>query len=158
MPNGGSDCCGECVFNRAIQELGSLHGKGESDHQVFWGRSYCTLRSVKITEPFWTYCANYSHDESKIRGVVAKGWIFASGIYEGYVRIPWHGDVEPSVNVATTCSVCRRKTESGIEVKASDNSMLGFCSNRHYVQWWKTQHDDDSMSADRYADPEKPGK
>jgi hypothetical protein len=156
MPNGGPDCCGECVLNRAIQELGSPHGKSEGDCKEIWNRSYCTLRSVKITEPFWTYCANYSHEKSKISGEVAKGWVFASGIYEGYVRIPWHGNIEALVNVATTCSVCGRPKASGIEVKASDNSLLGFCSNRHYVQWWKTQHDDASIRADHYADPGPP--
>jgi len=116
-------------------------------------RSYCALRSVKITVPFRTYCANYSQGASKIPGAVAKGWIFASGIYERYVRIPWHGDVESLVNVYATCSVCGCKTKAGVEVKASENSVLGLCSNRHYVQWWKTQHDDASISADRYADP-----
>jgi hypothetical protein len=141
-----------------MQELGSPHGKGESERQGFWDRSYCTLRSVKITVPFWTYCANYSHDKSCVPGAVAKGWIFASGLYEGYVRIPWHGDVEPLVNVATICAVCGRKTESGIVVQASEDSLLGFCSNRHYVEWWSTQHDDPSVRADDYAEPEGPRK
>ena len=77
---------------------------------------------------------------------------------QGYVRIPWHGDIEPLVNVATTCSVCGRKTETGIEIKGSDSLSLGFCSNRHYVQWWKTQHDDASISEDHYADPGNPSR
>jgi hypothetical protein len=110
---------------------------------------------VKITVPFWTYCANYEHDPSKIPGAAPIGWIFASGLWEGYVRIPWHGDAEPIVRVATTCFVCGRQTESGIEVKASEASLLGFCSNRHYVQWWKTQHEDASISAEVYADPNR---
>jgi hypothetical protein len=155
MPNGGTDCCGECVFNRAIQELGSPHSKAQVDHQAFWDRSYCTLRAVKITNPFWTYCANYSHDRAKIPGAVPRGWIFASGLYEGYVRIPWHGAIEPTTNVATTCSVCGRAVKAGIEVQTGQKSSLGFCSNRHYVQWWKTQHDDASIKAEDYADPEQ---
>jgi hypothetical protein len=158
MPNGGADCCGECVLNRAIQQLGSPHGKAESDRQEFWARSYCTLRLVKITVPFWTYCANYSHDDSRIPGAVPRGWIFASGVYEGYVRIPWHGDIEPLVGVSTICFICGRPTEAGIEVKANESLSLGFCSNRHYVRWWKTQHDDPSISEERYRDPDKAAK
>jgi hypothetical protein len=158
MPNGGPDCCGQCAFNRTIQKIGSPNRTDESDRQEFWNNSYCTLRFVKLTKPFWTYCANYSHDAPKILGAKATGWIFASGIYEGYVRIPWHGSTEPMVGVPTTCSVCGRKTESGIELTTSDDSSLGFCSNRHYVAWWRTQHNDPAIRADHFADPEETSK
>jgi hypothetical protein len=32
---------------------------------------------------------------------------------------------------------------------------LGFCTNRHYVQWWKTVHNDKSLNPERYESPEK---
>jgi hypothetical protein len=155
MPNGGPDCCGHCVFNFAIQRLGPLHILRLGQWKQFWNDSYCTLRSVAITEPFWTYCANYSHDANKTPGAKATGSIFANGLYEeGYARIPWHGSAEPKAHVPATCFICCRKTASGIVVTTTDNALLGFCSNRHYVAWWRTQHDDPGIRADDFADPE----
>ena len=58
-------------------------------------------------------------------------------LFEGYVRIPWNGKNEPLISVPAKCSVCSRETKDGIAVK-HENAMLGFCTNRHYVQWWKT--------------------
>ena len=56
MPNGGSDCCGTCWFNRRNQ--------GERD----WQRCaddlvdpYCDIRDRAIEDPFYTYCANHPH-------------------------------------------------------------------------------------------------
>ena len=54
MPNGGSDCCGTCWFNRTK--------RGERD----WSRRadksippYCEIRDIAIEDPFYTYCANH---------------------------------------------------------------------------------------------------
>ena len=53
MPNGGSDCCGTCWFNRANGgEMGSDH----HDHSI---PSYCEIRDLEIEDPFWTYCGNH---------------------------------------------------------------------------------------------------
>ncbi len=56
MPNGGSDCCGTCWFNRT--------NRGERD----WMRArddsippYCEIRSIAIEVPFYTYCVNHPH-------------------------------------------------------------------------------------------------
>ncbi len=55
MPNGGSDCCGTCWFNRRNKgEAGCGHsGDSEPDH--------CEIRDLTIDNPFYTYCANHPH-------------------------------------------------------------------------------------------------
>ena len=56
MPNGGSDCCGTCWFNRTNQ--------GERDWQRFRDESvepFCDIRGQAIESPFYTYCANHPH-------------------------------------------------------------------------------------------------
>ena len=54
MPNGGSDCCGTCWFNRTNQgERDWLRG---SDRSI---PPYCEIREVAIPNPFYTYCANH---------------------------------------------------------------------------------------------------
>ena len=55
MPNGGSDCCGTCWFNRAN---GGKPGSANHDHEV---PSYCEIRQLEIPDPFYTYCANHPH-------------------------------------------------------------------------------------------------
>jgi hypothetical protein len=96
------------------------------------------------------------HDESGIPGVEPEGWIWAGALKDEHRRIPWHGDNEPSVDVPTNCIICGRKTESGIEVRANESSLIGFCSNRHYIEWWKAQHEDASISVDCYPAPDAP--
>lgn len=56
MPNGGSDCCGTCWFNRINQD------------QRNWSRPrdrttppFCEIRNLAIDDPFYTYCANHPH-------------------------------------------------------------------------------------------------
>lgn len=153
MPNGGPDCCGNCSHNRAVQEMAHPHPE---QRERFWQLSYCTLRDVKISNPFWTYCRNFGygkHPETRNKEESPKGSISASGLYEGYVRIPWDDKNEPQVSVPATCSICGRKTDEGIEI-THENIGYGFCTNRHYVQWWKTIHVDDSLIADDYESPE----
>ena len=56
MPNGGSDCCGTCWFNRRNQgERGNPEGRNRGD------APYSEIREVRIRNPFWTYCANHPH-------------------------------------------------------------------------------------------------
>jgi hypothetical protein len=154
MPNGGSDCCGNCSFNRAVQEIGQPE---QYQFDEFCRLSNCTLRNLKITNPFWTYCNNFHHrklqsdidERTKIRGSV-----FASGLYEGYVRIPWHGDNEPIVAVRCTCSICGRTKNEGINV-FHEGEYIGFCTNKHYIDWWKTEHDDPMISSEGLKTPEE---
>ncbi|MCY3767731.1 MAG: hypothetical protein OXH06_20125 [Gemmatimonadetes bacterium] len=56
MPNGGSDCCGTCWFNRKNQ--------GERDWLLYVDTSvpsHCEIRDIAIKDPFYTYCANHPH-------------------------------------------------------------------------------------------------
>ena len=55
MPNGGSDCCGTCWFNRENQvEAGYAH-MSEAEP------AYCEIRNLDIPNPFYTCCANHPH-------------------------------------------------------------------------------------------------
>jgi len=156
MPNGGSDCCGCCRHNRAVQEMGTF--PDESLRDLFWERSHCTVRDVNITNPFWTYCRNFDRGkipEERDKRVRPKGWIWASALYEGrgYDRIPWDDKNEPRVSVPATCSVCGDQTDKGIEID-HEGRTVGFCTNRHYVQWWKTIHHDDNIRVESW-EPEQ---
>jgi hypothetical protein len=125
-------------------------------HEQFWELSHCTLRDVKITEPFWTYCRNFEygeHPESRDKEEKPTGMITVSGLYEGYVRIPWDDNNEPHTRLPATCSICGRVTDSGIEI-AHKGEALGFCTNRHYLEWWVSVHHDDSYRPEDYQSPE----
>jgi hypothetical protein len=154
MPNGGPDCCGNCSHNRAVQEMAHPHPE---QPELFEQLSHCTLRDVKIDNPFWTYCRNFSygkHPETRNKEESPKGWISSSGLYEGYVRIPWDDKNEPQISVSATCSICGRKTDEGIEI-SHENQTFGFCTNRHYVQWWKTFHRDEFLKTEDFETPEE---
>ena len=55
MPNGGSDCCGTCWFN------GKNKGAAGYGHADDAEPDYCTIRSLPIVDPFYTYCGNHPH-------------------------------------------------------------------------------------------------
>ena len=55
MPNGGSDCCGTCWFNRAN---GGKKGSDNHDHRI---PSYCEIRDLPIKDPSYTYCSNHPY-------------------------------------------------------------------------------------------------
>ena len=55
MPNGGSDCCGTCWFNRANS---GKKGSDNHDHRL---PSYCEIRDLPVRDPFYTYCANHPY-------------------------------------------------------------------------------------------------
>ncbi|MXZ59352.1 MAG: hypothetical protein F4Z12_00615 [Acidobacteria bacterium] len=55
MPNGGSDCCGTCWFNRANH---GRAGPGTHDRST---PSYCEIRDIALENPFYTYCANHPY-------------------------------------------------------------------------------------------------
>lgn len=140
MPNGGPDCCGNCSHNKAVQDIA---------HPQPWAEfnSYCTLRKVEIKDAFWTYCNNFEYGkspENRQVSVEPNGPITSSGLYEGYVRIPWLGDTAPSVigdnddDADLCCSVCGFRSKSGITLKVKDESK-SFCTNRHYLEWWNQQ-------------------
>ena len=55
MPNGGSDCCGTCWFNRAN---GGRSGPKNHDRTI---PSFCEIRGIALNNPFYTYCANHPY-------------------------------------------------------------------------------------------------
>ena len=55
MPNGGSDCCGTCWFNRKNE------GEAGYDHADSSRPDHCEIRGLPIAEPLYTYCANHPH-------------------------------------------------------------------------------------------------
>ena len=56
MPNGGSDCCGTCWFNKKNQ--GERNRTRRGDDSI---PPYCEIRKVAVPDPFYTYCANHPH-------------------------------------------------------------------------------------------------
>lgn len=149
MPNGGPDNCFNCIHNEAN------HGEGLrnlADLEAYMQRSRCRLRQLDTPRPHWTYCASFTHDATRTE---VKGPVWASGRFEGfYVRIPWHGGQEPRTGVPVTCFVCGREEREGIEIATADGT-LGFCCNRHYVEWWLSQHEDSSVTTDGLPAPEE---
>ncbi len=154
MPNGGPDCCGNCSHNRAVQEMAHPH---PDKREQFLELSRCTLRDINITNPFWTYCKNFSYGkkpEERNQQESINGLVTSSGLYEGYVRIPWDNNNEPQVSIPAICKICGLKTQEGIIIE-SDNVSYGFCTNRHYIEWWKSRHNDDTFNPDHYERPEE---
>lgn len=118
MPNGGPDCCGNCAYNP--------------------NGGVCVLRDVTVLgHKMWTYCANFSHTSRENEEI--KGPIFASGLYEGYVRIPWLGDRAPRTGRAVKCFDCGDHVENGVEIELRTGEKFGFCCNRNYVLWWSSR-------------------
>ena len=129
MPNGGPDCCGKCYHNP--------------------NGGFCELRDVMIVDKMWTYCANYTHSEKA--NLKIKGPIFSTGLYEGYVRLPWLGDRRPKSNRQVQCYECGDYVESGIEIELRTGEKFGFCCNKNYFKWWadQTQGDEERASPDQ---------
>lgn len=140
MPNGGPDNCGTCGFNR--RNRGVWRNPVPGEQQL----PFCEIRGLTVLADHWTYCQNWHTRTKKLIGP-----IYASGLYEnGYRRIPWHGAVEPESIGAGACSECGKTFADGIAIVSIESARLVFCSNLHYLQWWKRQHpeEDAPMSDD----------
>lgn len=128
MPNGGADNCIYCGFNEP--------NEGEWDRRVDGSvRSQrpgsCLIGDgLPIRDPHWTYCVNFHSRSSE-----PSGPLYASGLYEtGYSRIPWNGAFEPQPYVPATCVVCGVDVDKGITVALDRRTIVGACSNAHYVE------------------------
>jgi len=149
MPNGGIDNCGLCGFNRANAGVWWNH---ENITKEKLENAFCTLRSVKVTVPMWTYCLNFETKKTEpdgpicMVGLIEKkpGWLYA--------RIPWHGTREPKLCVAGTCG-CGRAVAEGIAVQTEDGPQF-FCCNAHYIAWWRKQHPNETYRWDLKEWPE----
>ena len=82
MPNGGSDCCGTCWFNRSN---GGEPGSADFDPAV---PSYCEIRDLAIPDPFYTYCANHPHHRAN-RDPIPIGPVYVHDHGEGSGRVFW---------------------------------------------------------------------
>lgn len=85
MPNGGSDCCGTCWFNRRNQ------GEAGYGHVDDVEPNHCTIRDLAIENAFWTYCGNHPHhrpqqDPIPLGPVVVRGEGSSGGHYP---RVVW---------------------------------------------------------------------
>jgi hypothetical protein len=139
MPNGGPDNCGTCGFNR--NNRGLWRHPNPDDGAI----AFCEIRDLPVPIDHWTYCQNW---HTRTRAPI--GPVYASGLYDrGYRRIPWHGAVSPESGVPGVCSECRASFADGIGMAGIERAPLAFCSNLHYLQWWKRQHpgEDAPMSA-----------
>lgn len=75
MPNGGSDCCGTCWFNAKNKGEVGYHHAGDPEP------AFCTIRSLPIGNPFFTYCANHPHRRPE-RDSVPIGPVFTESTRE----------------------------------------------------------------------------
>lgn len=71
-----------------------------------------------------------------------------------YCRIPWFGTLAPVFKVPVECWVCGRKVNGGIALDVRGQT-FGFCTNRHYVDWWKIECDDPNIVSSFLNTPEK---
>ena len=90
MPNGGSDCCGTCWFNRVNDGKSGFPKPPRRDD------AYCEIRSVAIAHPFFTYCANHPHHNPD-RIDVPIGPIYVSDGYPYSRRVLEHCPDEEEV-------------------------------------------------------------
>src|SRR5229473_3659679 len=133
MPNGGPDNCGICGFNRRNRGIWRNPQPDESQPH------FCEIRYVAVLIDHWTYCQNW---HSRTREPI--GPIYASGLYEGgYRRIPWNGTVEPEQGISGVCHECGTAFADGLQIAVVESGPLQFCSNLHYMQWWKRQYPDE---------------
>ena len=72
MPNGGSDCCGMCWFNRSN---GGQRGSRNFNREI---PSFCEIRQLAIPNPFYTYCANHPYRRSS-RDPIPIGPVYVHG-------------------------------------------------------------------------------
>ena len=59
MPNGGSDNCGTCWFNRANE--GRTAQEVPRPRQEAGEQAWCTIRGIEVSGPYWAYCANHQY-------------------------------------------------------------------------------------------------
>jgi len=89
MPNGGSDCCATCWFNRKNKGKAGYGHKGEPEP------NHCEIRDLLIDDPFYTYCANHPHRiERKLR--VPIGPVFtgdSDGNRQVWMKAPDNEDI-----------------------------------------------------------------
>ncbi len=144
MPNGGSDCCGTCPFNRTNKDKSQ--------------EPFCEIRKFRIEKPYWTYCNNHPRRNPLLsktpRGPV---WAPIFADYDSkpfsedlripprllppigdamYVRVPYYQNTRPIEDESGDCTICGEKCENTISVEPLNEDKKYFCSTAHYFEWW----------------------
>ena len=130
MPNGGSDNCRSCRFNSINIKEGI-----EANYPFRYDAS-CVIRRFLISVPLGTYCANY-HSENK----QPEGPIYTDITSEGK-RLPWYKYYKPTFSEPSSCHICDRKFNRGINIQLGDDAHIQFCCENHYMKWWKVANPD----------------
>lgn len=138
MPNGGPDCCNDCMFLKGDKRVQKIDDK---DRIVPVGQ--CVLRKTLIRKPYETFCASFMH----WRRPKSKGSIFGISFVSYPKHLPWHGNIQPELCSPSLCCVCKEGSKQGIQITIGEN-ILQFCSERHYVQWWNDKHADEDVHFD----------
>ena len=87
MPNGGSDCCGTCWFNRSND--GARGYAGRRGKRV---PPHCEIRDEPIEDPFWTYCANHSFRRPEKDRIPIGPILVAGGLPDNPYHNPYYPD------------------------------------------------------------------
>lgn len=120
MPNGGTDNCGECLFNPA-----SLARASDATRELRQSGAFCEIRgALRIPDPFNTYCANFHTDSPAPDGPVFAG-------FHEFGRLPWHGS-EP-------VHLSQRPGSSGLVVSVGGPDRE-FDDPTAYLAWWRVAH------------------
>ncbi len=85
MPNGGTDNCGTCSFNRRNEgRLGHSQGNPDLPH-------HCLIRDQAIRNPGYTYCLNHPYRTKHEPDPIPVGPLLIAEAGSGfeYRRVPW---------------------------------------------------------------------
>lgn len=114
-------------------------------------KHHCSIRDVTIRHPLFTDCLN-----GHINSDVPEGPIFSLRFSSPDRRIPWHGPHEPRCALRGECLVCGASLRYGILLDNDEGAVMKFCCNRHYLEWWKQNHESEKLRWD--YEWEEPGE
>ena len=75
------------------------------------------LRLVGVYDRAWNFGENFTHRAEVCEVFEPIGSIYATGVMErGYVRIPWYGIIEPSLQIIESFAICKQENKNGISI------------------------------------------
>lgn len=133
MPNGGSDNCRTCRFNSINIKEGIDANYPEPRYDAT-----CVIRKFLISNPLGTYCANFYSGNEQPEGPIFTGSFTIEG-----KRLPWYEHYNPTFfPEPSSCHICARKFNRGINIQIGDDAHIQFCCENHYMKWWKEANPD----------------
>ncbi len=132
MPNGGSDCCGTCWFNRRNKGVDGYPDPYEENPEA----PYCEIRNEPIANPFYTYCANHPKRRPD-RDPIPLGPIYVASEQDEMVRVV----AKPSPDTEEIRQHLLDRLSVFEMVAATDNSpkfqqtIFTFLVDAHIVMW-----------------------